>query len=441
MRRGTIALVGRPNVGKSTLFNRIVGGRRAIVDDRPGVTRDRHFSRGEWAGHHFWLVDTGGWVSGQDDAISRGIRDQINTAVTEADVIVLVVDTKEGVHPADLEVAQLLRPLVDRVVVAANKADELPDEVDHFAFHELGLGDPHPVSASTGKGSGDLLDRVVEKLGDGTQPSEPDGPSVAVIGRPNAGKSSLMNRLLGADRAIVAPEAGTTRDAIDSPLRYHGQTLNFIDTAGLRRRPKVKDDLEFYSALRAERAIERADICVLVVDATIGVHAQDLRVASQAWEAGKGVIVAVNKWDLVSEKDTDTAERGKKKLVDRAPFLGHAPFLFVSALTGQRVRRVFDTILEVAEARDRRIPTAEVNRVLQALVDRNQPPQQVGKEVKLLYATQIGTAPPTFALVTNRPEAVPESYVRYLVNGFYDSWGMVGNPIRIKLRRKRSSSR
>jgi GTP-binding protein len=250
-----------------------------------------------------------------------------------------------------------------------------------------------------------------------------------------------MNRLLGADRAIVAPEAGTTRDAIDSPLRYHGQTLNFIDTAGLRRRPKVKDDLEFYSALRAERAIERADICVLVVDATIGVHAQDLRVASQAWEAGKGVIVAVNKWDLVSEKDTDTAERGKKKLVDRAPFLGHAPFLFVSALTGQRVRRVFDTILEVAEARDRRIPTAEVNRVLQALVDRNQPPQQVGKEVKLLYATQIGTAPPTFALVTNRPEAVPESYVRYLVNGFYDSWGMVGNPIRIKLRRKRSSSR
>lgn len=441
MRRSTVALVGRPNVGKSTLFNRIAGGRPAIVDDRPGVTRDRHFTRGEWAGHHFWLVDTGGWVSGQDDAISRGIREQVTLAVSEADVIVLVVDTQEGVHPADLEVAELLRPLVDRVVVAANKADDLPADVSHYAFHELGLGDPYPVSATTGKGSGDLLDRVVDKLGNGGPPEDTTGPAVAVIGRPNAGKSSLVNRLLGTERTIVAPEAGTTRDAIDSPLRYHGKTLNFIDTAGLRRRPKVKDDLEFYSALRAERAIERADICVLVVDATIGAHAQDLRVANQAWEAGKGVIVTVNKWDLVSDKDEDTAERGRRALAERVPMFRHVPFVFVSALTGQRVRRVLDVILEVAEARQRRIPTPEVNRTLQALIERNQPPQQPGREVKLLYASQIGTAPPTFAIVTNRPEAVPESYVRYLVNGFYDAWGLVGNPIRMRLRRRRSTSR
>jgi GTP-binding protein len=260
---------------------------------------------------------------------------------------------------------------------------------------------------------------------------------VAVVGRPNVGKSSIMNRLLGADRTIVAPEAGTTRDAVDSPLRYHDRTLNFIDTAGLRRRPKVKDDIEFYSAVRTERAIERAGVCVLVLDSAVGVHGQDLRVAQRSWERGAGLIVAVNKWDLVSEKDTNTAERGRRELAERVPFFKHVPFVYTSAVTGLRVRKLLDLIVTVAAERTRRIDTAEVNRVLERLVQRTQPPQAVGKAVKLLYASQIGTAPPTFAVVTNRPDAIPESYQRYLVNGFYREWGFTGTVIRLKLRRKR----
>ncbi len=438
MRRATVALVGRPNVGKSTLFNRIVGGRRAIVHDRPGVTRDRHFASAEWADRSFWLVDTGGWIVGEDDPITRGIREQVTLAIDDADVVVLVVDTQAGVHPADQEVADLLRKDRDRVILAANKADAIPNDHSYHVFHELGIGDPLPVSAATGKGSGDLLDAVACLLQEIPDEEEEEGAiNVAVVGRPNVGKSSIMNRLLGADRSIVAPEAGTTRDAVDSPLRYHERTLNFIDTAGLRRRPKVKDDIEFYSTVRTERAIERAHVCVLVVDSAVGVHGQDLRVAQRTWEGGAGLIVAVNKWDLVTEKDANTAERGRKELIERVPFFKHVPFMYTSAVTGLRVRKLLDLITAVAEERTRRIETAEVNRVLERLVQRTQPPQAVGKEVRLLYASQIGTAPPTFAVVTNRPEAVAESYQRYLVNGFYKEWGFSGTVIRLKLSRKR----
>ncbi len=437
MKRPTVALVGRPNVGKSTLFNRIIGGRRAIVHDRPGVTRDRHFATAEWGGRSFWLVDTGGWIVGEDDPVTRGIREQVTLAIDDADVVVFVVDTQAGVHPADQEVADLLRKDKDRVVLAVNKADDLANDFSHHAFHELGIGDPVPLSAATGKGSGDLLDAVAGLLPEALEEEEEGTINVAVVGRPNVGKSSIMNRLLGADRSIVAPEAGTTRDAVDSPLRYHDRTLNFIDTAGLRRRPKVKDDIEFYSAVRTERAIDRAAVCVLVLDSAVGVHGQDLRVAQRSWEQGAGLIVAVNKWDLVSEKDTNTAERGRKELAERVPFFKHVPFVYTSALTGLRVRKLLDLIMEVAEERTRRIETAEVNRVLERLVQRTQPPQAVGKEVKLLYASQISAAPPTFAVVCSRPEAIPESYQRYLVNGFYKEWGFIGTVIRLKLRRRR----
>ena len=439
MRGATVAIVGRPNVGKSTLFNRIVGGRRAIVDDRPGVTRDRNFGVTEWTGHPFWLIDTGGWSTDPDE-LHSGVRQQIQIAIAESDVIILVVDTQAGVHPGDLEVAELLRPHAHRVVLAANKADDPPTETGHYAFHELGLGEPMAVSAMSGKGSGDLLDRVVDLLPEEPDAEDEDTVHVAVVGRPNVGKSSLVNRLLGQDRSLVASEAGTTRDAVDSPLRYHALTLNFIDTAGLRKRSKVEDEIEFYSTLRTERAMERADVCVLVVDATLGMHTQDLRIAQNAWQHGTGLVVAVSKWDLVDDKETTTAVRGEREIVNRAPFLEAVPFLYVSSVTGQRARKVLDAIIEVAEQRARRVQTAEVNRVLAALVDRTQPPQPRGQEVKLLYASQIGVCPPTFAIVCNHADLVPESYRRYLVNGFRKVWGFQGVPLRLKLRRKRRSS-
>jgi GTP-binding protein len=262
--------------------------------------------------------------------------------------------------------------------------------------------------------------------------------AVAVVGRPNAGKSSLVNRLLGEERHLVAPEAGTTRDAIDSPLRYKEKLLKFIDTAGLRRKAKVEDDLEFYATLRTERAIERAHVCVLVVDAVVGLHNQDLRIATEAWDEGCGLVVVVNKWDLVEEKDANTARRGQEELIEKAPFLRYVPFVYVSATTGQRVRRILDLILEVAEQREQRVPTAEVNKVLTELLERNAPPQKPGEEVKLLYASQIATAPPTFAIVSNRPDDVPEPYQRYLVHGFRAAWPFTGSPVRLKFTRRGS---
>src|SRR2546429_739136 len=433
----TVAIIGRPNVGKSTLFNRLIGRRDAIVDAQPGVTRDRHFGAAEWNGRRFWLVDTGGMVLGAEDALNRAIRTQVETAVAESDVVLFVVDVEAGVHPADAEVASYLRKAGRPVVLVANKADRLPDDVRHLAFYELGLGDPFPVSAAIGTSSGDLLDRIVALL-PAVAPAEGENAiRVAVVGRPNVGKSSLVNRLLGTERLVVTDEPGTTRDAIDTPLRWNDRTFVFVDTAGLRKRSKVADDIEFYSTLRTSRAMERAEVCVLVVDAKDGMHVQDLKIANDAWERGTALIVAVNKWDLIEEKDSNTAVRGERELVDRAPFLAFIPFLYVSAKTGQRVPRLLDLIQEVAEERQKRVPTAEVNRVLEKLVDRQQPPQPVGESVRLLYASQIGTAPPRFAIVSNRPEAIPESYARYLLNGFRAAWQFTGSPVAINFRRRR----
>jgi len=437
----TVAIIGRPNVGKSTLFNRLIGRRDAIVDAQPGVTRDRHFGAAEWNGRRFWLVDTGGMVLGAEDALNRAIRTQVEMAVAESDVVLFVVDVEAGVHPADAEVASYLRKAGRPVVLVANKADRLPDDVRHLAFYELGLGDPFPVSAAIGTSSGDLLDRIVALLPAVAPAEEENAIRVAVVGRPNVGKSSLVNRLLGTERLVVTDEPGTTRDAIDTPLRWNDRTFVFVDTAGLRKRSKVADDIEFYSTLRTSRAMERAEVCVLVVDAKDGMHVQDLKIANDAWERGTALIVAVNKWDLIEEKDSNTAVRGERELVDRAPFLAFIPFLYVSAKTGQRVPRLLDLSQEVAEERQKRVPTAEVNRVLEKLVDRQQPPQPVGESVRLLYASQIGTAPPRFAIVSNRPEAIPESYARYLVNGFRDAWQFTGSPVNLKLRRKREKAR
>ncbi len=438
MSKPTVAIVGRPNVGKSTLFNRILGGRPAIVSDQPGTTRDRHFGDAEWQGRHFWLVDTGGLLPDSDDSMDRAIRTQVEFALEESDVVLFVVDGREGLNPVDRAIAERLRKAGRPVLLAVNKLDNLEQSTEQYSFYSLGFGDPVGVSAAIGKGSGDLLDGLVERLPPFDPTEAEEMINVAVVGRPNAGKSSIVNRLLGEERHVVAPLPGTTRDAIDSVLRFQGKTLNFIDTAGLRRRAKVEDDLEFYSTLRTERAIERAHVAVLVVDAAVGLHNQDLRIATRAWEEGAGLIILVNKWDLVQEKDANTARQGQEALIAKAPFLRYVPFLYVSALTGQRVRKVLDLIIEVAEGRERRVPTAEVNKVLASLVERNAPPQKPGEEVKLLYASQIATAPPTLAIVSNRPDEVPESYQRYLVHGFREVWPFTGSPLRLKFTRRGS---
>jgi GTPase len=440
MSKPTVAIVGRPNVGKSTLFNRLLGGRPAIVSERPGTTRDRHFGDAEWQGRRFWVVDTGGLVPESDDSMDRAIRQQVDFALDESDVVLFVVDGREGLNPVDSAIAERLRKAGRPVLLAVNKLDNLEHSTEQYAFYSLGFGDPLGVSAAVGKGSGDLLDAVVERLPPYDPAEAEETINVAVVGRPNVGKSSLVNRLLGEERHVVAPQAGTTRDAIDSVLRFQGKTLNFIDTAGLRRRAKVEDDLEFYSTLRTERAIDRAQVCVLVVDATVGMHNQDLRIATQAWDNGCGLIVLVNKWDLVEEKDANTARQGQDAQIAKAPFLRYVPFLYVSARTGQRVRKVLDQILEVAADRELRVPTAEVNKVLTELIERNAPPQKPGEEVKLLYASQIGTAPPTLAIVSNRPDEVPESYQRYLVHGFREAWPFRGSPLRLKFTRRGSRS-
>ena len=326
MSRPTVAIVGRPNVGKSTLFNRIVGGRRAIVSEHAGTTRDRHFGDAEWNGRRFWLVDTGGLVPDSSESMDKAIRRQVELALEEADLVVFVVDGKAGLHPIDESIAEKLRRTDRPVLLAVNKLDDLERSTAQYDFYALGLGDPVGVSAGVGKGSGDLLDRLVDLLPQGAE-DDPETVHVAVVGRPNVGKSSLINRLLGEDRLVVSPVAGTTRDAIDTALRHDGRALTFIDTAGLRRRAKVDEDVEFYSSLRTERAIERADVCVLVVDAADGMHHQDLRIAGEAWERGRGLIVVVNKWDLVPEKDANTAARGEESIKARVPFLRAVPFL------------------------------------------------------------------------------------------------------------------
>ncbi len=429
-----VALVGRPNVGKSALFNRIVGENNAIVSDEAGTTRDRHFARADWNGKQFWLVDTGGITDDPRVPMDVEIRRQVSAAIDEADLMLLVVDAKAGLHPSDSRVVEMLRDARKPWVLVANKVDD-PATTDFYEFYELGAGDPVPVSAANGKNSGDMLDVLVDHLPQATE--EPlEALRVAVIGRPNVGKSSIINRLLGEDRLVVSDEAGTTRDAIDTPMMYHGRELIFVDTAGLRRQSKVSDGIEFYSSLRTRRAIERAEICVLVIDATEGMHNQDLKIAALAWEAGRGLIMVVNKWDIKEEKTDKSAAKFEKEAAEKAPFLGFIPFIFTSAISGQRINKILDTVLEVEAERTKRISTSQVNQILQELLARRQPPQAAGREVKLNYATQIETTPPTIAVFGNNPDLLQEHYVRYLHNGFRAAWGFRGAPLNVVLRRK-----
>ena len=429
-----VAIIGRPNVGKSELFNRIIGEPTAIVSEEAGTTRDRNFARAEWAGRSFWLVDTGGLNDDPSAPMDVEIRKQVDAAMGEADLLVFVVDAKAGIHPVDYHVAGLLRSSGRPWLLVANKVDD-PRDQSYFEFFNMGIGDPFPVSAINGKGSGDLLDEIIAKLPEGAAEDE-TAIRVAVIGKPNVGKSSFVNRLLGEERLVVSDVPGTTRDSIDTPMKYHGHNLIFIDTAGLRRQSKLEDGIEFYSSLRTRKAIERSDICILMVDATEGeIQNQDFKIAALAWESGRALIIVVNKWDI-AEKDDKAAAKYEKTAREKAPFLNFVPFLFTSALTGQRVTKVLDVILKVNEQRHLRVPTSHINERLAELIARRQPPQAAGRDVRLNYATQVETAPPSIAVFGNAPDLVAEHYIRFLHNGFREKYPFDGNPLRILMRRK-----
>ena len=430
-----VAVVGRPNVGKSTLFNRFLGRRLAIVDDTPGVTRDRNFARADWAGRSFFVVDTGGVIEDSNEPLDRAIREQAMAAVQEADVILFIVDGKAGIHPLDEKLAGILRKSPQPVLLVVNKMDNLPWDQGHLDFWALGMGEPHPTSATSGKASGDLLDAVVAEFPEAIEEEEGEGIiRVAVIGKPNVGKSSFVNRIFGEERVVVSEVAGTTRDPVDSPMQYHGRTLVFVDTAGLRRQARVSDSLEYYSALRAARVIQQADVCLVLVDGTEELSAQDLNVLEQAWDAGAGIILMVNKWDLV-EKDTHTAPIREKEIRQKATFLRWIPILFTSALTGQRARKTLDLILQVQEERHRRIDTHEVNEALEQIFRHQPPPHSRGRPVKLRYGTQVSVAPPTFLFFSNLPEEIPAHYIRYVQNSLRKRWGFLGTPVRIRFRK------
>ena len=429
-----VAVVGRPNVGKSTFFNRAVGRRVAIVDDAPGVTRDRNFGLADWTGRQFFLVDTGGVVEGSDRAIDRLVREQAMIAVQEADAVLFLVDSKTGVHPLDQRLSEVLRKASRPVLLTVNKVDRLPGERTHLDFWELGMGEPHPVSAVSGRGFGDLFDVMLTLLPEKMREPEPADIRIAVIGKPNAGKSSLVNRLSGQERAVVCDTPGTTRDPVDLTMRYHGLNLTFVDTAGIRRQARMKDSVEYYSSLRTARVVREADVCLVVVDSAEGLHIRDVKAAETAWEAGCGVVMVCNKWDLVA-KETGTAASFQRQAGVRAPFLRHVPFLFASALTGLRIRKTLDLALEVSDRRRRRIGTPEVNAALQALVRRQPPAHARGRPVRLKYATQAPTVPPTFVVFANLPDAVPAHYRRYIANSLRARWDFTGVPVRIRLRK------
>ena len=437
MAKPIVAVVGRPNVGKSTLFNKIIGKRLSIVDDTPGVTRDRIYGDGEWLGRKMMFVDTGGIEPKTDDIILSSMRAQANLAIETAAVIIFVTDIKSGVTAADLDVAAMLQKSGKPVVLCVNKCDNIGETpMEFYEFYNLGLGDPIAVSSVHGHGTGDLLDAVIANIPpEEFEEDEDDIINVAVIGKPNAGKSSLVNQIAGEERSIVSNIAGTTRDAIDLRIDRDGAKYNFIDTAGLRRKSKVEDKIEKYSVLRAKMAIERADVCVIMIDGTDGFTEQDSKVAGLALEQGKACIIAVNKWDAV-EKDGKTMDSFRKQLMKDFSFMPYAPIIFISAKTGQRVDRLFELIKYVNEQNTMRISTGKLNDILADATARVQPPSDKGKRLKIYYMTQASTKPPTFVCFCNNAELFHFSYQRYLENQIRSTFGLEGTPVRFVIRER-----
>ena len=437
MARPVVAIVGRPNVGKSTLFNKLVGARLSIVDDKPGVTRDRIYGDCEWLGHRFLLVDTGGIEPRADDVILSQMRAQANIAIATADVIVLVTDLRSGVVATDQDVANMLQKSGKPVILCVNKCDSVgaPDP-EFYEFYNLGMGDPIAVSAVHGHGTGDLLDAVIAYFPPESEEEEEDDTiKVAVIGKPNVGKSSLINRISGQERAIVSDIAGTTRDATDTRIEKQYGKFTFIDTAGIRRKSKVTDAIEKYSIIRARTAVERANVCVIMIDATEGFTEQDSKVAGIALDQGKGCIVVVNKWDAV-EKDGNTMREYKEKLAVDFAFMKFAPFVFISAKTGQRVDRLFEQIAYVYAQSTMRISTGKLNEILGAATARVQPPTDKGKRLKIYYMTQASVCPPTFVFFVNNAQLFHFSYQRYLENQIREVFGLEGTPVRFIIRER-----
>ncbi|MBQ8151439.1 MAG: ribosome biogenesis GTPase Der [Firmicutes bacterium] len=435
MSKPLVAVVGRPNVGKSTFFNKVVGRRVSIVEDTPGVTRDRIYAEAEWRGIHFALIDTGGIEPDSDDIILSQMREQAQIAMDTADVILFMVDGKDGLTAADREVGEMLYKTGKEVVLAVNKVDkaELPD--DFYDFYELGLGEPIAISSANMLNLGDLLDRIVESFPEGAGTEEEDNIKIAVIGKPNVGKSSLINKLLGENRVIVSPIAGTTRDSIDTPFEKDGEKYLLIDTAGIRRKSKVNEDIDRFSVIRAVAAIERCDVCLLMIDASEGVTEQDKKIAGVAHEAGKGLVIVVNKWDLV-EKETNTMSIFTKEVKSELTFMSYAPVIFISALTGQRMHKVIETARMVAANRAMRVPTGQLNNLITDATMMKQPPSDKGKRLKIYYVTQVGVNPPLFSFQVNKRQLMHFSYARYLENKIRESFGFEGTSLKFVFREK-----
>jgi len=438
MAKSTVAIVGRPNVGKSTLFNRLVGGRRAIVEGEPNVTRDRIYGETEWLGRKFNVIDTGGIVLHDNDKIKNQIKYQAELAMEEADIILFVVDSRTGMTGVDEDIAQLLYRTNKEVILVVNKVEDFSNQEEiGWEFYSLGFGDPVLVSAEHGKNTGELLDQVTDKLPEVEEEENTDDQiNIAVIGKPNVGKSSLVNHLIGKERVIVSDMPGTTRDAVDTLIEWKDIQFNFIDTAGLRRKSKVKEDVEYYSNLRALKSVDRSDAVLMMIDAQEGVTDQDKKIAGYAHDEGKAMVIAINKWDLM-EKDTKTMERYTDEVYYQLKFLNYVPVTYISALTGERIDELLSLLEFVVDQSNLRIKTGILNEVISEAVQLREPPSRKGKRLKIYYGSQVGIKPPTFVFFVNDPNLMHFAYQRYLENVLREAFGYVGNPMHFKLKQRK----
>lgn len=431
-----VAIVGRPNVGKSTLFNRLVGKKKAIVEDTPGVTRDRIYGKSEWNGKAFTLIDTGGLVPKSVDEMEKAVFEQVTIAIEESDLILFVCDARAGVTALDSDIANILRKYNKKVMLIVNKCDTIEQDYNAFEFHKLGLGEPYSISSASGRNTTDFLDELVGLIPEETEKGTDPRLKIAIVGRPNVGKSSIVNALVGQKRSIVTDISGTTRDSIDTVLKYYGEEIVLIDTAGLRRKSNIKENIEFYSIIRTSRAIERSDVTVVVIDAIVGLEEQDKKIINQVDEARKGIIIAINKWDLIEGKDSKTADDFKKKIYEALQTYYYAPVIFISAKTKQRLPKIIEIAKEIKLRRMQRIPTSTLNKELIPEFEKVPPPSVRGKDLRINYVTQTKTEPPLFVFFCNYPQLIPNSYKRFIEKVLREKFSFEGTPVSFLFRRK-----